>query len=168
MDQSTGTRVVRLERSRVEGTRHLLINVFPWLDGDQYQCPSGTTCQSVGGVDSCVGNETTTAPTVGQTSSTTTTTIGKPSSTTTTTTVVKTSSTTTTTIAKTSTKAATTSTTTTKKATTTAVAGGISNGVACTTYVAFVPTLPIMFWCGNVRLTSLAKGTYMVVLNPVS
>ncbi|KAJ3019891.1 UNVERIFIED_CONTAM: hypothetical protein HDU68_010444 [Siphonaria sp. JEL0065] len=110
----------------------------------QYQCPSGTTCQSVGGVDSCAGSggvTTTTTTTIGQPSSTTTTTtVAKPSSTTTTTTVVKTgSTTTTTTVAKTSTTSATTSTTTTttKKATTTAATGGISNGAACTTYGAW-------------------------------
>ncbi|KAJ3030314.1 UNVERIFIED_CONTAM: hypothetical protein HDU68_009467 [Siphonaria sp. JEL0065] len=105
----------------------------------EYQCPEGSTCKSVNGVDACVGagvvvpttsaagktsTTTTTTTTIAPTTTTTTTNVPKPSTTSTTyTTTAKptTSTTTTTVVPTTSTTTTTTAKLTTSTTTTTAV-----------------------------------------------
>ncbi|KAI9347746.1 hypothetical protein BDR26DRAFT_51695 [Obelidium mucronatum] len=132
-----------------------------WVGGSsyyQYQCPWGSTCQTVNGIDACVGGvvvpsttavttaattksttvpPSVTAPTKSTTTTTTTTTSRPPTTTTTTTTTLRPTSTTTTTTTVPVTKSTTTtikpttSTTTTTTTTTKATATSSVIGVAC-------------------------------------
>ncbi|KAJ3029492.1 UNVERIFIED_CONTAM: hypothetical protein HDU68_011983 [Siphonaria sp. JEL0065] len=110
----------------------------------EYQCPNGTTCKAVNGVDACIGSGTTTTTTTTSKVSTTatTTTTKAPATTSTTTTKASTSTTTT--------KATTKTTTTTKKVTTTAKPAAVSNGAPCATYGAYA--------CSNACICSYGTG----------
>ncbi|KAI9344998.1 hypothetical protein BDR26DRAFT_857075 [Obelidium mucronatum] len=151
-----------------------------WAGGSsyyQYQCPFGATCQTVNGVDACVGGAVQ-PTTVGTTVSTTV----KPSTTTTTTTTTTTLVTTTSRTATTATKTATTTTTTTTtipqpttttpKPTTTTVrttstkvvssttSTGIINGSPCSTFGAIQCVNKVQYQCAYWSGSSTTWGAW--------
>ncbi|KAJ3014184.1 UNVERIFIED_CONTAM: hypothetical protein HDU68_000394 [Siphonaria sp. JEL0065] len=144
----------------------------------EFQCPYGSTCQTVNGVDACVGGNipTSTTTTTKAATTTTSTTTRAATSTTTTTTLAATTATTTTTTTKTITTAptvtaptrssttttrpvTTSTTTTTKKAATTTAGSTTTAGAACTTYGAWACNNSLICSYGSSSLVWVQVGT---------